>query len=110
MPVSSHVSPFGVAYSFASAYLKGTVINLLLRRASESKDLIEKEKGALYKSTYIICGTAGQLSKNLTISGAISMVVADAASDERCRGTYLERYIHKYLKSRRHCGDVQTAH
>ena len=68
----SHFSPFGVASSFAGTHLEGTDINLLLRRASESKDLTEKEKGALYKSTYIICGTASQLAKNLTIFGAIS--------------------------------------
>ena len=68
----SHFSPFGVASSFAGTHLEGTDINLLLRRASESKDLTEKEKSNLYKTTYIICGTASQLSKNLTIFGAVS--------------------------------------
>ena len=68
----SHFSLFGVASSFAGTHLEGTDINLLLRRASESKDLTEKEKGSLYKSTYIICGTASQLTKNLTIFGAIT--------------------------------------
>ena len=76
----SHFSPFGVASSFAGTHLEGTDINLLLRRASESKDLTEKEKGALYKSTYIICGTANQLAKVLTIFAAVCKVYLGACS------------------------------
>ena len=68
----SQFSPFGLATSFAGTHLQDINITVLMRRVSESKQLSEKDEDALYKSTFIICTTATQLSKNLVIFRAVA--------------------------------------
>ena len=76
--VASPFSPFGFASSFVGTHLEGAGVNLFLRQASGYKGMSDREKEPLYKSTYRICGTASQLSKNLTSFGTIFKAYLDS--------------------------------
>ena len=76
----SKFSPFGLATSFAGNHLQDVDVTLLLRQASESNQLSEKEEDALYKFTFIICTTVTQLSKNLVIFRAVTKAYIETHS------------------------------